>query len=73
MRTKSMPDQSNLNTIRKRNEEAASPRVDSIPCDGLSPLDAEAVRELAAELLPFSPIPAPRLSRKATDAATKAE
>ena len=36
--------------------------VDSIPCEGLSPEDAKAVRELAGELLPFSPIPAPRLS-----------
>ena len=73
MRTKSMPDQSNLNTIRKRNEEAASSQPDSIPCDGLSREDAKAVRELAAELLPFSPIPAPSRSPKAADAPATAE
>ena len=47
--------------------------VNSIPTDGLSPEDAKAIKELAAELLPFSPIPAPEFSMELVGAAAAAK
>ena len=44
--------------------DVMSEQIELISCEGLSPEDARAVRELAEELLPFSPIPLPRLSRE---------
>ena len=50
--------------------DAMSEQVELISCEGLSPEDAKAVRELAEELLPFSPIPLPRLSREQEEKST---
>ena len=43
----------------KGKDQSLIQQMDTISTEGLSPEDARAVRDLAAELLPFSPIIAP--------------
>ncbi len=48
----------------KGKDQSLIQQMDTISTEGLSPEDARAVRDLAAELLPFSPIIAPQLFSK---------
>ena len=64
--------QANQETNLQSREAFNAYLVNSIPTEGLSPEDAKAIKELAAELLPFSPIPAPAFSQELVGSAAAA-